>query len=139
GAFSVEGLLLIVPQGVGELVVIFGDQIDIAFVLDRRRRRFQRLVEVGERFLLVLGRHLLVGLDLGDLRLDHAFGADIFLARGLLRRSGLRRRRGLLRRRLFGLCQRAAGGSDGQQGCEAGDTQRGGNGTNELTHGGLLG
>ena len=47
------------------------------------RQRLQRFVEFVERFLLVLGRHLLVGLDLRDLRLDHGFGADIFLGRGI--------------------------------------------------------
>ena len=51
--------------------------------LDRRRRRLQRVVEIGQGFLLVLGGHLLVGLDLGDLRLDDGFGADIFLGRGI--------------------------------------------------------
>jgi len=41
--------LLVVAQRIGELVVIFGDQIDIALVLDRRLRRFQRVVEFGKR------------------------------------------------------------------------------------------
>ena len=59
------------PQQIGELVVIFCDEIDIALVLDRRLRSLQRLVEVGESLLLVLGRYFLVGLDLCDLRLDH--------------------------------------------------------------------
>src|SRR6266436_3405036 len=72
-------LLLIVAERVGQLVVVLGDEIDIALVLDRRRRRLQRVVEIGQRFLLVLGRHLLVGLDLGDLRLDDGLRADIFL------------------------------------------------------------
>ncbi len=45
-----------VAEHFGELVVIFADEIDIALVLDRRRGRFQRVVEIGERFLLVLGR-----------------------------------------------------------------------------------
>jgi hypothetical protein len=40
---------VIATQRVGELVVIFGHEIDIAFVLDRRGRRLQRLVEVGKR------------------------------------------------------------------------------------------
>src|SRR6202790_431593 len=74
-------LLLVVAERVGELVVIFGDEIDVALVLDRRRRRFQGLVEIGEGFFLVLGGHLLVGLDLGDLRLDDDVGANIFLGR----------------------------------------------------------
>ena len=59
------------PQQIGELVVIFCDEIDVALVLDRRLRSLQRLVEVGESLLLVLGRYFLVGLDLCDLRLDH--------------------------------------------------------------------
>src|SRR6202790_3973226 len=62
-------LLLVVAERVGELVVIFGDEIDVALVLDRRRRRFQGLVQIGEGFFLVLGGDLLVGLDLGGLRL----------------------------------------------------------------------
>src|SRR5258708_34435406 len=76
-------LFLIVPERVGELVVISGDEIDIALVLDRRHRRLQRFVEVGERVLLVVGGHFLVGLDLGDLHLDDGFSADIFLGRGI--------------------------------------------------------
>jgi len=38
--------------------------------------------EVGERFLLVLGGHLLIGLDLGDLRLD-AVRCRQFLVAGI--------------------------------------------------------
>src|SRR5258708_7319775 len=75
--------LLILTHESGELVVIFGDEIDIALVLDRRLRCLQRLIEIGERVLLVLGRHLLVRLDLGDLRLYDRFRADIFLCRGV--------------------------------------------------------
>src|ERR1700687_4288940 len=74
-------LLLIVAQRIGELVVILGDEIDIALVLDRGCRRLQRVVEFGERFLLVLGRNLFVGLDLGDLRLDDGFDPHLLLGR----------------------------------------------------------
>jgi hypothetical protein len=38
-----DRLLLIVTERVGELVVVFGDQIDIALVLDRGDRRLQRI------------------------------------------------------------------------------------------------
>src|SRR5712675_2153623 len=59
-----DRLLLIVTERVGELVVVFGDQIDIALVLDRGDRRLQRVIELGKCFLLVAGRHFLVGLNL---------------------------------------------------------------------------
>jgi len=52
-----DRLLLIVTERVGELVVVFGDQIDIALVLDRGDRRLQRVIELGKCFLLVAGRH----------------------------------------------------------------------------------
>jgi hypothetical protein len=48
-----DRLLLIVSERVGELVVVFGDQIDIALVLDRGDRRLQRVIELGKCFLLV--------------------------------------------------------------------------------------
>ena len=47
-------LLLIVGHRGGELVVIFDHQVDIALVLDWRRRVLQRVVEIVEGFLLVL-------------------------------------------------------------------------------------
>src|SRR6266404_7980280 len=65
-----DRLLLIVTKRVGELVVVFGDQIDIALVLDRGDRRLQRVIELAKCFLLVAGRHFLVGLNLRNLRLD---------------------------------------------------------------------
>src|SRR5258705_13222046 len=65
-----DRLLLIVTERVGELVVVFGDQIDIALVLDRGDRRLQRVIELGKCFLLVAGRHFLVGLNLRNLGLD---------------------------------------------------------------------
>src|SRR6202030_309393 len=65
--------VLVVPEEFGKLVVVLGDEIDVALVLERRLRRLQRRVEVVERRLLVLGGHLLVGLDLGDLHLDDGF------------------------------------------------------------------
>src|SRR5471030_2921021 len=69
-SWSVRDLLLAAAHLGGELVVIFCHQIDIALVLEGGRRRLQGIVEVGERVLLVLRRHLVVGLDLGNLRLD---------------------------------------------------------------------
>src|ERR1700723_2910225 len=72
-------LLLVVAHDGGELVVIFGHDVDIALVLERRLRRLQRLVEIRKCILLVLGGHFLVGLDLGNLRLDDGFGADVLL------------------------------------------------------------
>jgi hypothetical protein len=33
------GLLLVVPHRISELVIVCGDEVDIALVLDRRRRR----------------------------------------------------------------------------------------------------
>jgi hypothetical protein len=48
-----DRLLLIVTERVGELVVVFGDQIDIALVPDRGDRRLQRVIELGN----VAGRH----------------------------------------------------------------------------------
>jgi hypothetical protein len=44
-----DRLFLIVTERVGELVVIFGDQIDIALVLDRGDRRLQRVIELVNR------------------------------------------------------------------------------------------
>ena len=73
-------LLLAAPQHIGELIVVFGDEFDIALILDRRRRGLQPVVEAGERILLVLGRHFLIGLDLSDLRLRRGIEADIFFA-----------------------------------------------------------
>src|SRR5258708_36072081 len=74
-------LLLIATQRVGELVVIFGHEIDIALVLDRGDRRLQRVIELGKCFLLVAGRHFLVGLNLRTLRRDDAVNTTILLAR----------------------------------------------------------
>jgi hypothetical protein len=37
-------LLLVVPHRISELVVVLGDEVDIALVLDGRRRRLQRIV-----------------------------------------------------------------------------------------------
>src|SRR4051812_17476590 len=39
-------LVVGVAQRLDELVVIFGHDVDIAFVLERRSRRFQRVVEI---------------------------------------------------------------------------------------------
>src|ERR1700761_9420417 len=63
-------LLLVLVHDRAELVVVLHDEIDVALVLDRRTRILQRAVELLERLLLVVGGHLLVGVDLGDLRLD---------------------------------------------------------------------
>src|SRR5581483_3676751 len=75
--------ILIVAHQLGELVVVLGDDLDVALVLDRRLGRFQGGVEIGQCLLLVGGGHLLVGLDLRDLRFDNGFTADIFLGGGI--------------------------------------------------------
>src|ERR1700748_1393804 len=52
-------LLLTGRHRSGELVVIFDHKVDIALVLDRRCRVFQGIVEIRQRFFLVLWRHFL--------------------------------------------------------------------------------
>ena len=69
---------------------------------------------------------------------EHALDL-LFRERELLHGRGFLRRRGLSGRHLLGLRQRLAIGYDGHRGREAGDAQRDGDGTNELTHGSLLG
>jgi hypothetical protein len=40
-------LLVVIAERYGELVVIFRDEVDVAFVLDRWRRIFHSLIDIG--------------------------------------------------------------------------------------------
>src|ERR1700730_18240425 len=48
----VVSLLLIVPHHISELVIICGDEVDIALVHDRGRRRLQRVVSSASASVL---------------------------------------------------------------------------------------
>src|SRR5689334_14388001 len=65
----ISSVVVLAERG-GELVVVFDDDIDVSLVLDVRILGLQRHVEVFQRLLLLIGFHLLVGLDLRDLALD---------------------------------------------------------------------
>src|ERR1700735_612325 len=58
GSSRFERLLLVAPDHIGELVIICGDEVDIALVLDGGRRRLQRGVKLGERRRFIVGRHI---------------------------------------------------------------------------------
>src|SRR6185437_896117 len=59
---AVFGSVGIFPEYRSKLVIILGDEVDIALVLDLGRLGLQRHVEIGQRLFLVLGLHLLVAL-----------------------------------------------------------------------------
>ena len=88
GSSRFERLLLVAPDHIGELVIVGGDEVDIALVFDSGRRRLQRVVKLGERRRFIFSGHIFVSLDACDLRSDDGFTADILPRRRIETRKG---------------------------------------------------